>query len=89
MYLTTEKQTEILDKFGTLVTNTGSSEGQIALITQRIKHMTEHLKTHRKDFHTQNSLINLVGKRRKLLKYIKNFDINRYRLIIKELNLRK
>ncbi|YBU89293.1 MAG: 30S ribosomal protein S15 [Candidatus Walczuchella monophlebidarum] len=89
MYLTTEKQTEILDKFGTLVTNTGSSEGQIALITQRIKHMTEHLKTHRKDFQTQNSLINLVGKRRKLLKYIKNFDINRYRLIIKELNLRK
>ncbi|AID37465.1 30S ribosomal protein S15 [Candidatus Walczuchella monophlebidarum] len=89
MYLTTEKKKEIFEKFGTLVTNTGSSEGQIALLTQRIKHMTEHLKKHRKDFHTQKSLINLVGKRRKLLKYIKNFDINRYRIIIKELNLRK
>lgn len=87
MYLTTEKKTEILD--GTLVPNTGCSEGQIAILTHRIKHMTEHLKTHRKDFQTQKSLINLVGKRRKLLKYIKNFDINRYRIIIKELNLRK
>lgn len=89
MYLSTEKKTEIFTKYGNNEHDTGSAEGQIALFTFRIKHLTEHMKENKKDLFTQRSLIRLVGKRRKLLDYLKAKDIMRYRAIIKELGLRK
>ncbi len=89
MYLTAEKKKEIFEKHGKTATDTGSTEGQIALFTYRINHLTEHLKSNKKDFGTQRALISLVGKRRSLLDYLKRKDIERYRAIIKELNLRK
>lgn len=89
MYLTTEKKQEFFKTFGTSEMDTGSAEGQIALFSYRIAHLTEHLKKNKKDFSTQRSLIKLVGKRRRLLDYLKIKDISRYREIIKALNLRK
>ena len=89
MYLTAEKKREIFAQYGTADTDTGSAEGQIALFTHRIKHLTGHLKENKKDLFTQRSLIRLVGKRRKLLDYLKEKDIERYRAIIKQLGLRK
>jgi len=89
MYLSTEKKAEIFTKYGKNDHDTGSAEGQIALFTFRIKHLTEHMKENKKDLFTQRSLIRLVGKRRKLLDYLKAKDIERYRAIIKELGLRK
>lgn len=89
MYLDTEKKKEFFAKYGKSETDTGSSEGQIAMFTFRISHLTGHLKNNHKDFTTQRSLIKLVGKRRKLLDYLKNTDIERYRSIVKELGLRK
>ncbi|MEI6866844.1 30S ribosomal protein S15 [Flavicella sp.] len=89
MYLTSEAKKEIFKKHGGSETNTGSSEGQIALFTQRINHLTEHLKSNRKDYNTERSLVKLVGKRRSLLDYLIKTDIVRYRAIIKELGLRK
>ena len=89
MYLTAEKKQELFARYGKSNTDTGSPEGQIALFSYRISHLTDHLKKNRKDFSTQRSLIRLVGKRRRLLNYLKDRDITRYRAIIKELNLRK
>ncbi|MEJ2595305.1 MAG: 30S ribosomal protein S15 [bacterium] len=89
MYLSAEKKKEIFEKYGQSVTDTGSAEGQIALFTHRIQHLTGHLKNNKKDLFTQRSLIRLVGKRRRLLDYLKEKDIERYRAIIKELGLRK
>lgn len=89
MVLTAEQKAEIFAKHGKGATDTGSSEGQIALFTHRISHLTSHLKSNRKDFVTQRSLQLLVGKRRSLLNYLKNKDIVRYRNIIAELGLRK
>mgnify|MGYP003702148633 FL=1 len=89
MYLTTEKKQELFTKHGKGATDTGSAEGQIALFTFRINHLTEHLKTNKKDHSTRRALIQLVGKRRSLLDYLKRKDIERYRAIIKELKLRK
>ncbi len=89
MYLTKEVKQEIFAKHGGSATNTGSAEGQIALFTHRINHLTEHLKKNRHDFNTERSLVKLVGKRRSLLDYLKKTEINRYREIIKELNIRK
>jgi small subunit ribosomal protein S15 len=89
MYLTAEKKQEIFAQHGKSATNTGSSESQIALFSYRINHLTEHLKLNKKDFSTQLSLLKLVGKRRRLLDYLKDRDIERYREIIKVLNLRK
>lgn len=89
MYLTKEKKAEIFAKHGESATNTGSAEGQIALFTYRINHLTEHLKNNRKDFNTERSLVKLVGKRRSLLDYLAKKDIMRYRAIVKELGLRK
>ncbi|GET20080.1 30S ribosomal protein S15 [Prolixibacter denitrificans] len=89
MYLTSEKKQEIFEKHGKSATNTGSTEGQIALFSYRISHLTEHLKKNRKDYSTQRALIRLVGKRRSLLDYLKRKDIERYRAILKELNLRR
>lgn len=89
MYLTKEVKAEIFKKHGGEAKNTGSSEGQIALFTYRINHLTEHLKINRKDFNTERSLVKLVGKRRALLDYLIKTDIVRYREIIKELGIRK
>ncbi len=89
MYLTPEKKTELFTKHGKNATDTGSAEGQIALFTYRINHLTEHLKQNKKDNSTRRSLIKMVGKRRSLLDYLMKKDIERYRAIIKELNLRK
>ena len=89
MYLTSEKKSEIFAKHGGKAENTGSAEGQIALFTFRISHLTEHLKKNRHDYNTERSLVLLVGKRRSLLDYLKKKDINRYREIIKELGIRK
>ena len=89
MYLDSAKKQEIFEKYGQNAADTGSAESQIALFTYRISHLTEHLKKNRKDFGTARSLTKMVGRRRKLLKYLYNKDINRYRAIIKELGLRK
>lgn len=89
MYLTSEKKKEFFVKFGQNEADTGSAEGQIAMFTYRIDHLTEHLKVNKKDYSTQRALIKLVGKRRSLLDYLKNKDIERYRSVIKELGLRK
>ncbi len=88
-YLTAEKKQEIFKTYGKSNTDTGSAEGQIALFSYRISHLTEHLKKNRKDYSTQRSLLKLVGKRRRLLDYLKDRDIERYRAIIKALKLRK
>lgn len=89
MSLSTEEKKEIFKAHGKSESDTGTSEGQIALFTTRINHLTGHLKQNRKDFATQRSLIAMVGKRRRLLDYLKAKDIERYRAIIKKLNLRK
>ena len=89
MYLNKEKKTEIFGQYGKSATDTGSAESQIALFTYRIQHLTEHVKANHKDFVTTRSLTQLVGKRRALLDYLKDRDINRYRAIIKALGLRK
>ena len=89
MYLTAEKKQEIFGKYGKSNTDTGSSEGQIALFSYRINHLTEHLRSNKKDYSTERALKTLVGKRRQLLDYLINIDINRYRAIIKELGIRK
>jgi small subunit ribosomal protein S15 len=91
MYLSTEKKQEIFENHGRLKTktDTGSPESQIALFTHRINHLTSHLQKNKKDYSTQQGLLKLVGKRRRLLDYLYKKDIERYRSIIKELNIRK
>jgi small subunit ribosomal protein S15 len=89
MYLSTEKKQEIFKKFGGNEKNTGSTEGQIALFTHRINHLTDHLKKNRKDYGTQKARLDLVGKRKSLLTYYMNKDIVQYRVLIKELGIRK
>ena len=89
MYLDPKEKQEIFAKHGKSAKDTGNTEGQIALFTKRINHLTEHLKNNRKDFNTERSLVMMVGKRKSLLSYLKKKDINRYREIIKKLNLRK
>lgn len=88
-YLTSEKKQEIFKDHGKSNTDTGSPESQVALFSYRINHLTEHLKVHKKDHNTERSLMRMVGKRRRLLDYLKKIDIERYRSIIKALNLRK
>ncbi|MDR9456880.1 MULTISPECIES: 30S ribosomal protein S15 [Salegentibacter] len=89
MYLAKEKKQEIFEKYGKGKNDTGSTEGQIALFTYRISHLSEHLKKNRQDYNTERSLVMLVGKRRSLLDYLMKKDIMRYRAIVKELGLRK
>ncbi len=89
MYLTVEKKKALFAQFGKSDTDTGSPESQIALYSTRINHLTEHLKLNKKDFSTQLALLKLVGKRRRMLDYLKDVEIERYRSIIKSLNLRK
>lgn len=87
--LTAETKREIFKEFGGSETNTGSVESQVALITRRISDLSNHLKTHRKDHSTTRSLYQLVGQRKRLLKYLANKDIQRYRALIEKLNLRR
>ena len=91
MYLSKDKKEEIFENHGRLnkKTDTGSPEAQIALFIFRINHLTDHLKNNKKDHSTQQGLLRLVGKRRKLLNYLQKIDITRYRSIIEELKLRK
>jgi small subunit ribosomal protein S15 len=91
MYLTTEKKSELFKNHGRLKseTDTGSPESQIALFTFRIKHLTEHLKTNKKDHSSRLGLLKLVGKRRSLLNYLVKKDIERYRSVIADLEIRK
>ena len=89
MYLTSEVKKDIFKKHGGSDKNTGSAESQVALFSHRIDHLTGHLKSNKKDFGTQRALLNLVGKRRALLDYLKNTDIMRYRAVIKVLDIRK
>ncbi|KQC29764.1 30S ribosomal protein S15 [Flagellimonas eckloniae] len=89
MYLTKEVKADIFKKHGGSESNTGSTEGQVALFTHRINHLTQHLKKNHKDYNTERSLVKLVGKRRSLLDYLKKKDVVKYRELIKELNIRK
>lgn len=89
MYLTQETKKEIFAQHGKDEKDTGSAEGQIALFTHRINHLTGHLKKNKKDMNTRRALIKLVGKRRRLLDYLKAKDIERYRAILTKLKLRK
>ncbi|KAA3618840.1 MAG: 30S ribosomal protein S15 [Flavobacterium sp.] len=89
MYLTPEVKKNIFKKHGKSENDTGSAEGQIALFTHRIDHLTKHLKANHKDYNSERSLVKLVGKRRALLDYLMKKDILRYRAIVKELGLRK
>ncbi|HNP17042.1 MAG TPA: 30S ribosomal protein S15 [Fulvivirga sp.] len=91
MYLLKEKKEELFANHGRLKskTDTGSPESQIALFTHRILHLTEHMKKNKKDYSTQQGLLKLVGKRRKLLNFLHKTDIERYRSILAELKLRK
>ena len=89
MYFNQTKKQEIFGQYGANNKDTGSAESQIALFSYRISHLTEHLKKNHKDFRTARALTSLVGKRRALLDYLYERDINRYRAIIKALGLRK
>lgn len=89
MYLTSDKKKEIFRNHGKSDADTGSPEGQIALFTYRIQHLTQHLKQKPKDKNTERSLVLLVGKRKALLDYLKKNDIERYRAILKKLEIRK
>ena len=89
MVFSTEKKQEIIEKFKLHDGDTGSPEVQIALLTERITYLTEHVKVHKKDHHSRRGLLILVGRRRRLLNYVKNKDVNRYRTIIESLGLRR
>lgn len=89
MRITKEEKSKIIKKYGKSEKNTGNTEAQVALFTDRITHLTEHLKSNKNDKATQRSLINMVGQRKSLLDYLKAKDITKYRQIIKDLNIRK
>jgi small subunit ribosomal protein S15 len=84
-----EQKKEILGKFGVHPTDTGSPEIQVALLSERIKYLTEHFKTHQKDHHSRRGLLKLVGQRKRLLSYLRKKDAERYRTLIQELGIRK
>jgi small subunit ribosomal protein S15 len=87
--LDVEKKREIIEKFRRHESDTGSPEVQIALLTERINHLTEHFSIHKKDHHSRRGLMKLVGQRKRLLEYLRSKDVNRYRALIQELGLRK
>ena len=89
MYLTTNIKEDLFKEHGKSEKDSGSAEGQIALFTTRINHLTNHLKENKKDFNAEKSLVKMVGKRKSLLNYLKAKDIERYRSIIKKLSIRK
>jgi small subunit ribosomal protein S15 len=87
--LTTEQKKQVLGEYGLHETDTGSPEAQVAMLTKRIVDLTEHLKTHKHDHHSRRGLLLLVGRRRRLLKYVQKVDIERYRSLIERLGLRR
>ena len=89
MALTKDAKKALMDKYRTHESDTGSPEVQVAILTTRIKEITEHLKVHKKDFNSRRGLLKLIGQRRRLLSYLKGKNIERYRSLIKELGLRK
>lgn len=89
MAYTTEVKQQLIDQYKTHETDTGSPEVQIGLLTHRISYLTEHLKVHKKDHHSRRGLLMLVGQRRRLLNYVKQKNVQRYRDIIERLGLRK
>ena len=89
MTLTVEKKRELVERFGSGAEDTGKTEVQIALLTERINELTEHLRVHRKDHHSRRGLLMLVGRRRRLLNYLQRDDLERYRALVRELGLRK
>jgi len=89
MTLTSERKQELVAKFGDGAADTGRAEVQVALLTERINSLTEHLRTHRKDHHSRRGLLMLVGRRRRLLNYLQRADLERYRELVRELGLRK
>jgi small subunit ribosomal protein S15 len=89
MPLTKDKKQELIDKFGREAGDTGSAEVQVALLTERINHLTEHLREHSKDHHSRRGLLMMVGKRRRLLRYLESADLERYRKVVVDLGLRR
>jgi small subunit ribosomal protein S15 len=89
MTITREKKAEVIDRFARGDGDTGSAEVQIALLTARINELTEHLREHRKDHHSRRGLLMMVGRRRRLLRYLERTDLDRYRGVVAELGLRR
>lgn len=89
MALSTDRKADIIGNFKRGDADTGSPEVQIALLSKRITYLTDHFRTHRKDFHSRRGLLKLVGRRRRLLDYLKAKDVDRYRTVISALNIRK
>jgi len=89
MTLTQERKQELIEKFGDSPTDTGKAEVQIALMTVRINDLNEHLRTHKKDHHSRRGLLMLVGRRRRLINYLRRSDLERYRALLRELGLRR
>ena len=87
--VTTEEKKELIGKYGRGKNDTGSPEVQIAIITERIKQLTDHFKTHKKDFHSRRGMLILIGRRRRLLDYLMRINIDKYRELIKNLGIRK
>ena len=88
MSITAERKSEVIEQFAIKKGDTGSPEVQVAVLTERIVNLTEHLKTHKKDFHSRRGLLMMVGQRRRLLDYIKRKEVERYNIIIQKLGLR-
>jgi small subunit ribosomal protein S15 len=89
MPLTSERKSELIEKFGENAQDTGKAEVQIAMLTERINQLTDHLRTHKKDHHSRRGLLMLVGRRRRFLNYLQRSDLERYRALVRELGLRK
>ena len=89
MVFTTDQKKELIEQFKRHESDTGSPEVQVGLLTHRIQYLTEHLKVHKKDHHSRRGLLMLVGRRRRLLNYVKSKDVKRYRAIIEDLGLRR
>ena len=89
MTLTQDKKAELIEKFGDSAQDTGKTEVQVAMLTERINQLTEHLRTHKKDHHSRRGLLMLVGRRRRFLDYLQRTDLERYRALVRELGLRK
>lgn len=89
MSITSERKQQLIDEFATKPGDTGSSEVQVAVLTERIRNLTDHMNLHKKDFHSRRGLLMMVGARRRLLNYIKKKDVARYQAIIQKLNIRR
>ena len=89
MSITAERKQEVIAEYGTAVGDTGSPEVQVAILTERIRNLTEHLKIHKKDFHSRRGLLMMVGQRRRLLDYLKRKGLKRYETVIERLGLRR